>query len=112
MEAAPSVELTALAHHAAVAAPVDGGWKRAIEYTLAAGEQALTRRALDDAPRWFTESLALIGESPAEHEQERLRARCGLAEAQRDRREAVVEDLLDAGAPTDGRKPEAVPKHH
>jgi DNA-binding SARP family transcriptional activator len=87
MEAAASVEVSALAHHAAVAAPVDGGWERAIEHTLAAGEQALSRRAADDAPRWFAESLALISDSPGEHEQERLRARCGLTQARRVRRE-------------------------
>jgi hypothetical protein len=83
-----------LAHHAALAAPVDGRWRRAATHAVAAGEQALGRRATADAHNWFEQALELLDRAPEPDEQLALRAHCGRGEAQRDRGEPAHRQTL------------------
>jgi DNA-binding CsgD family transcriptional regulator len=57
--------LAALAHHFAAAAPVDGP-RRAVEYSLRAGEAALTALAFDEAEARFAAALELGIDDPRE----------------------------------------------
>ncbi len=90
----PGVRVGELAHHwAKTTTPVD--LHKAVAYARLAGERALEELAPDEAVRWFTQALELLGEAgePAE--------RCDLliafGEAQRQTGEAAFrETLLEA----------------
>ncbi len=71
-----------LAHHAVLAGPTGGDLARPVRHCLAAGEDALQRRAHADAEVRFGQALELL-EDVDGHVHERLQARCGIAEAQR-----------------------------
>ena len=75
-------DAVALAHHYREAGPDCSS--RAVRYTLAAAEQSLAGRALADAETRFRTVLDLLVSSTGDTAQERLRALCGLGEAQRD----------------------------
>ena len=96
IEAIEPTRVSELAHHTALAAPLDGRWLRAATHAVAAGEEALARRATDDAGHWFGQALELLGHATDTDEHLALRARCGLGEVQRDRGDpAHRETLLD-----------------
>lgn len=77
-------DVVALAFHFTEAGPEGADTSRAVHYTLAAAEQALEARALADAETRFSNALQLLAGPAQRHAPERLRALCGLGEAQRD----------------------------
>jgi DNA-binding SARP family transcriptional activator/DNA polymerase III delta prime subunit len=77
-------DVVGLAHHAIQAGPAAGSPGRAVRYAVAAGEQALERRAVADALDWFVRACAPVDTADELEVSWGLRARCGLGEAQRD----------------------------
>ncbi len=94
----PGARISELAYHWAQAtAPLDV--LKAIAYARLAGERALSELAPDEALRWFTQALELLGEAGEEHAGERCELLIGLGEAQRQVGEADFrETLLEAAA--------------
>ncbi|MDX1510401.1 MAG: AAA family ATPase [Nitriliruptorales bacterium] len=77
-------DVVTLAHHSVEAGPVGGDLSGAIRYSLAAGDQALDRRAIGDADRYFKQALELIEDTTDPDPAWQLHARCGLGEVLRD----------------------------
>ena len=94
LEALQPDDVAAIAHHALLSVPVDGRRQRALGYAVAAGERALTRRAVGDARRWFEQALELLDSTPDVDEAIRLRAMHGLGVAQRDEGDIAYRDTL------------------
>ena len=91
-------DVTALAHHFAEAVGPGVGSNAAVRYGLAAAEQALAARALADAEARFRGVLDLLGRAAPLDGSARVRALCGLGEAQRDQGDpAFKATLLQAG---------------
>ena len=92
-------DVVALAHHTVEGGPDGGDLRRAVTYTLAAADQALHARAIADAERRFHQAVELIDDWDDPDPVLRLRAMCGLGEAQRDQGDpAHRETLLQAAA--------------
>lgn len=90
-------DLVSLAHHYTEAGPDGRDRSRAVRYSLAAAEQALAARALADAEARFQDVLRLLAGSADPDASDRIRAMCGLGEAQRDQGDAEYRTtLLDA----------------
>jgi DNA-binding SARP family transcriptional activator len=91
-------DVVALAHHAIEAGPAAGSPGRAVRYAVAAGEQALHRRATSDALDRFVEACALVDAADELEPTWGLRARCGLGEAQRDVGDQTYRETLLSAA--------------
>jgi hypothetical protein len=69
-----------------------------VRYAVAAGDQALDRRAVADALGWFTKACTLADVADEHAASWGLRARCGLGEAQRDVGDQAYRDTLLSAA--------------
>jgi class 3 adenylate cyclase/tetratricopeptide (TPR) repeat protein len=94
----PGARVSELAYHWAKAtAPLD--MSKAIAYAQLAGARALSELAPDEALRWFTQALELLGDAAEVHAGDRCDLLIGLGEAQRQVGEADFrETLLEAAA--------------
>jgi ATP/maltotriose-dependent transcriptional regulator MalT len=91
-------DVVALAYHFDQAGGNEEDRARAIRYTLAAAEQALSARALADAEVRFRRALELLDCAGGGPTEERISALCGLGEALRDQGNPSFRDaLLSAG---------------
>ncbi|MGQ0434367.1 MAG: AAA family ATPase [Microthrixaceae bacterium] len=82
-------------HWAAAARPIDVA--RAVDYAVAAGRQALSSLAPDEAVVWYTQALDLLAEQPEPDERRRCELLGRLGAAQRKAGvQAYRETLLDA----------------
>jgi DNA-binding SARP family transcriptional activator/tetratricopeptide (TPR) repeat protein len=86
-----------LAHHWAETNDPDSA-RKAIEYTRAAGDEALRLLAPDEALRWYSQVLALLEQSPDEDELLRCQLRIGIGQAQRQVGNPTFRDTLLAAA--------------
>ncbi len=94
----PGERVGELAHHwIAATRPADAA--KAAHYALAAGARALAALAPDEAIRWFRQAVELLDADPHGAPLERLDARIGLGDAQRQAGDpGYRETLLDAAA--------------
>lgn len=82
-------------HWAQATAPED--LDKAVHYAQAAGDEALTRLAPDEALRWYFQALALLEQRPNGPDERRCRLLVGLGNAQRQTGNAAYrQTLLDA----------------
>ena len=77
-------DVRALAHHCTEAGPDGGDSSRALRYTVAAAEEALTARAFADADERFRAALDLLEDVEEVGSATWVLARCGLGECLRD----------------------------
>jgi len=77
-------DVVALAYHYVEAGPEGGLMTLAVHYSLSAAELALSARALADAEKRFSQVLEVLDDVEIDESPERIRALCGLGEAQRD----------------------------
>jgi class 3 adenylate cyclase len=92
----PGPRVSELAYHwASATTAVD--ISKAIAYARLAGERALAELAPDEALRWFSQALDLLGQAPEAYGADRCELLIGLGEAQRQIGEADFrETLLEA----------------